>query len=27
MQMLGLAFAYLLTQEKVQKAQSRHKRF
>jgi len=27
MQMLGVAFAYLLTQEKVRKGQGRHKRF
>jgi hypothetical protein len=27
MQMLGVAFAYLLTQEKVRKGKGRHKRF
>lgn len=27
MQMLGVAFAYLLTQEKVRKAKDHHKRF
>jgi len=27
MQMLGVAFAYLLTQEKVRKGMDRHKRF